>query len=505
MKGTKYFFELFIFIACAFVSHTNAQQLYHEQYRPQIHFAQKEKWMNDPNGMVYYKGVYHLFYQYYPDSTVWGPNHWGHATSKDLVHWHHEPVALHPDSLGLIASGSAVVDQNNTSGFGKNGKTPLVAIYAYINQPLERQNKLAQYQAIAYSLDDGYTWTKYEHNPVVQNPGVKDFRDPKVMWYEPQKKWIMTVAAKDRVMFYSAPDLKNWKKESDFGSDIGAHGGVWECPDLFPLSDNGKRVWVLVVNVNPGGPNKGSATQYFLGDFDGNKFTPSDTTTKWLDYGPDEYAGVTWSNTGDRKIFLGWMSNWLYANVVPTQRWRGAMTIPRGLKLKHVGNTMLVASEPVKELHTIETKPIIVKNLRIAENFDLSQKTGKITIPCRSNINIDTLENFSVTLSNDMNEQVVIGYDKESNLYYIDRTKSGKVDFHKDFAARHTAPRFVNAPQTNLSLIIDVSSVELFADDGLTVMTETFFPNKPYNHINIQANGVHIKRAEYAKMKSIWE
>jgi fructan beta-fructosidase len=202
------------------------RQLYHEDHRPQIHFTPEANWMNDPNGMVYYNGLYHLFYQYYPDSTVWGPNHWGHATSKDLVHWLHQPVALHPDKLGLIASGSAVADVQNTSGFAKNGKAPLVAIYAYINLELEKQNKLAQYQAIAYSLDEGSTWTKYEHNPVVENPGVKDFRDPKVMWYEPEKKWIMTVAAKDRIMFLFSTRFKELEKEKAI---LAAIWRSWRC------------------------------------------------------------------------------------------------------------------------------------------------------------------------------------------------------------------------------------------------------------------------------------
>jgi fructan beta-fructosidase len=507
MKSMKYFFVWSIFITNAFVEYTYAQQLYHEQYRPQIHFTPKSKWMNDPNGMVFYKGVYHLFYQYYPDSTVWGPMHWAHATSTDLIHWQQQAIALYPDSLGYIFSGSAVVDKNNTSGFGKNGKVPLVAIFTH-HDPVGAQagRNDFQNQSLAYSLDEGKTWIKYAGNPVLKNPGIIDFRDPKVMWYEPQKKWVMTLATKDYLTFYSSPDLKNWAKESEFGKETGAHGGVWECPDLFTLSDNGKEVWVLIVNVNPGGPNKGSATQYFLGDFDGNKFTPSDTTTKWLDYGPDEYAGVTWSNTGDRRIFLGWMSNWLYANVVPTERWRSAMTLPRDLKLKHVGSTMLVASKPVSELHTIEAKPIIAENFRVAGNFDLSQKTGKINLPCRLNLNMEVLQNFSVALSNEMNEQVVIGYDKENSQYYIDRTKSGKADFYKGFAAKHMAPRFENVPQADLSLIIDVSSVELFADDGLTVMTEIFFPSKPFNQIHIQSpDGIAIKKLEYAPMNSIWK
>jgi fructan beta-fructosidase len=301
-----------------------------EQYRPQFHFSPKAHWINDPNGMIYYKGTYHLFYQYHPESSVWGPMHWGHTTSKDMVHWEEQPIALYPDSLGYIFSGSAVVDVNNTSGFGKNGQVPLVAIFTHHNPKLEKiKPEQTQYQSLAYSLDEGKTWTKYARNPVLKNPGITDFRDPKVRWYEPKKKWILTLAAKDRVAIYSSPDLKTWSKESDFGSDAGAHGGVWECPDLFPLKHNGKDVWVLIVNINPGGPNKGSAAQYFLGDFDGKNFKAYSKQTKWLDYGTDNYAGVTFSNTGDRTILMGWMNNWQYAREVPTPNWRGATTVPR--------------------------------------------------------------------------------------------------------------------------------------------------------------------------------
>ena len=318
-----------LFIRCNVNSQTNVQAA-KEQHRPQIHFTPKAHWMNDPNGMFYNKGVYHLFFQYYPGASVWGPMHWGHATSKDLMHWQEQPIALYPDSLGYIFSGSAVVDKSNTSGFGKKGQVPIVAIFTHHNMEGEKEKRNDfQNQSIAYSLDDGKTWVKYAGNPVLHNPGIVDFRDPKVMWYEAQKKWIMTLATKDRVTFYSSPNLKEWTKESEFGETLGAHGGVWECPDLFTLYDNGKKVWALTVSINPGGPNKGSATQYFLGDFDGNRFTPLSTETKWIDYGTDDYAGVTWSNTGNRKIFLGWMSNWQYATIVPTNIWRSATTIPR--------------------------------------------------------------------------------------------------------------------------------------------------------------------------------
>ena len=500
----KCIFVIALVAISALAEQSRAQKLYHEPYRLQVHFSPREKWMNDPNGMVYHQGVYHLFYQYYPDSIVWGPNHWGHATSKDMIRWEHQPVALHPDSLGLMASGSAVVDKNNTSGFGKGGRPPLVAIFTHIDLAAKDKNN-NQYQSIAYSLDDGKTWTKYARNPVVKNPGITDFRDPKVMWYEPRKKWIMTVAAKDRVMFYSAPDLKNWTKESDFGKELGAHGGVWECPDLFTLDDNGKKVWVLVASVNPGGPNGGSGTQYFLGDFDGHAFTPLDARTRWLGYGPDEYAGVTWSGTGDRKVLLGWMSNWKYAEVVPASTWRSSMTIPRDLKLRRVGNDILVASQPVAELNKIAFKSTVAENVQVAGSLDLARKTGKLVLPARLDLSLEELKNFSLVLSNGAGEEVVIGYDQGQNQYFIDRTKSGNVDFHQAFAAKHAAPRLTKAPQANISLLIDVSSVELFADDGLSVMTETFFPNQPYDQIHLRTpDSLVIKKMALSRFNSIW-
>ena len=484
-----------------------AQQLYQEQYRPQIHFSPKEKWINDPNGMVYYKGTYHLFFQYYPDSTIWGPMHWGHATSKDLIHWQQLPIALYPDSLGYIFSGSAVIDKNNTSGFGTLSKPAMVAIYTNHDPVGEKAGKNNyQTESIAYSLDEGKTWTKYAKNPVVANPGIRDFRDPKVMWYEPEKKWIMTLATKDRITFYSSPNLKDWKKESDFGKDFGAHGGVWECPDLFSLDDNGKKVWVLLVNLNPGGPNKGSATQYFLGNFDGKNFKPFTTNTKWLDYGPDEYAGVTWSNTGNRKIFIGWMSNWMYANQVPSINWRNAMTIPRELHIKHVGKEMYIVSEPVSEVAKIQSPAISSENFAATKSMDLSSLIKKdITVPCRINLSIAGLHDFSLILSNSSGEKTIIGYDKKMNQYFIDRTLSGKTDFNNEFAAKHTAPRVSNNKNMDLSLLIDASSVELFADNGLSVMTEIFFPGEPYDHIQIETSeNLLFKKLQYTTLESIW-
>jgi fructan beta-fructosidase len=484
----------------------SAQPIYHEKYRPQLHFSPQAHWMNDPNGMVYVNGTYHLFFQYYPDSSVWGPMHWGHAISTDLLHWRQEPIALYPDSLGYIFSGSAVLDKNNTSGFGKAGQPPLVAIFTQHDPIGAKQNRNDyQTQSIAYSLDNGRTWTKYAHNPVIKNPGITDFRDPKVSWYEPAKTWIMTLAVKDKVFFYSSPDLKNWRLNSEFGHDAGAHGGVWECPDLFAIDYQGRAVWVLIVNINPGGPNGGSATQYFLGDFDGKKFTAgtprtprtpgpiaSTAGTRWLDYGPDEYAGVTWSNTGARKIFLGWMSNWLYGQSVPTSPWRSATTLPRQLGLQRVKDSLYLTEQPVKELAKI-TSPLF-------------NNPHHITTPLKLDLSTGSAHSFAISFSNDAGENTTLGYDKDANQYYIDRTHSGLTNFSKDFAGRYTAPRIADSGKITLTIYADASSFELFADGGLTTMTALVFPSHPYTKMEIHsADGSRPESLTLSNLKSIWK
>lgn len=483
---------------CLFLLYAKSQQA--EGHRPQFHFSPKEKWMNDPNGLVYHKGVYHLFYQYYPNSTVWGPMHWGHATSKDLLNWKHQPVALYPDSLGYIFSGSAVVDVNNTAGFGKGA---MVSIFTHHNHKGEQEKRNNfQNQSIAYSLDDGKTWTKYTGNPVLKNPGIVDFRDPKVMWFEKENKWVMTLATKDRITFYSSPDLKNWNKESEFGETLGAHGGVWECPDLFPLTLNGKKVWVLLVSINPGGPNGGSATQYFIGDFDGKTFTPFETETKWIDFGTDNYAGVTFSNTANRRILMGWMNNWQYAQVVPTIKWRGAMTIPRELYLKEVNKKIFLASKPVKEFDKMFVKSTSLSNINIKNSYNLSSKLGAAGSLFQLSLTDIAADDFTIVLSNTKGEELLIGYDKAANQYFIDRSKSGIIDFETGFAKKHVAPRISTNKNISLKLIADVASVELFADDGLTVMTDIFFPKQVYTTITIQSSkAVTIKELRYTGVK----
>ncbi|GGI28717.1 glycoside hydrolase family 32 protein [Pedobacter mendelii] len=459
-----------------------------QDFRPKFHFSPKAHWMNDPNGMIYHNGVYHLFYQYYPNSTKWGPMHWGHATSKDLFQWQEKSIALYPDSLGMIFSGSAVLDENNTAGFGKNA---MVAIFTHHNSEIEKaKTGLHEYQSIAYSTDEGESWKKYKGNPVLPNPGITDFRDPKVMWFEKGKKWVMTLATKDRVTFYSSPDLKDWKKESDFGNNLGAHGGVWECPDLFPLTYNGETKWILMVSINPGGPNGGSATQYFTGSFDGTTFLPDSKKEKWVDYGTDNYAGVTWSNTGKRKIFIGWMNNWQYADLVPTKEWRGATTLPRELGLNKINNEFYLTSIPVKEITPLLTPIGKKKSLSFDKKINLSETVKQLNGCFKLSLTFDASESFSINLGNNKGEKLMVGYDSKLNSYYIDRTEAGISNFEKGFAKKHSAPRISNSQTGKLDLILDAASIEVFADEGITSITDTFFPTSPINKLEISKSGI---------------
>ncbi|HTN21666.1 MAG TPA: glycoside hydrolase family 32 protein [Pelobium sp.] len=498
--------SLYLLIITGCITKKSISTAYKEQYRPQFHFSPPAKWMNDPNGMLFYKGTYHLFYQHYPESNVWGPMHWGHATSTDLVHWKNKPIALFPDSLGYIFSGSAVADMNNTTGFAKKGEVPLIAIFTHHSVELQKEGRNDfENQSLAYSLDDGETWNKYSGNPVLKNPGIKDYRDPKVMWYEAQKKWIMTLATSDHITFYSSTDLKNWTKESEFGRDLGAHGGVWECPDLFPIDFEDEQKWVLLVSVGTGAPNGGSAVQYFIGDFNGKTFTPTDKKTKWIDYGTDNYAGVTWSNTGKRNIFMGWMSNLQYAMVVPTVIWRSAMTTPRELSIKTVGQEFFLTSKPVRELNKVIRKSELSKNVKVLDTLDLTSSFEKSNAQIQLKFNSNQLKDYRIILSNNLNEQLIIGYDQKENQYYIDRRNAGDYSFSKKFGTKQIAPRLSNSDSTDINLLIDLASVEFFSDGGLNVMTSIFFPTKPFSRLQIQsANGIVLQSLTCSSIKRIW-
>ncbi len=635
---------------------------YTEKHRPQYHFSPEANWMNDPNGMVFYEDEYHLFYQYYPDSTVWGPMHWGHAVTTDLVHWEHLPIALYPDEHGLIFSGSAVVDWQNTSGFGDGQKPPLVAIFSYHSMEKERAgDDDFQTQGIAYSHDNGRSWTKYEGNPVIDNPGVRDFRDPKVIWHEETETWIMAVAALDHLKFYGSPNLKEWQLLSEFGKTIGSHDGVWECPDLFPIiADNGKTYWVLIENMNPGNPNGGSGTQYFVGQFNGkefivdpafktllgivpeyvpdgqvfedfengytnwvtegtafgvspaagalknqqvisgykgsalaNSFFNGDESTGtlsskpfqitrnainfligggnhrgrtlialeidgkrvreaegrnaerltwkgwdvsgyngkqavikiidnytgswghinidqimfadevaygektgsvWLDAGRDNYAGVTWSDvpvSDGRRIFMGWMTNWSYAQIVPTEKWRSAMTIPLALDLKLIEGIPRLVGNPVEELKQLREAPIT----SVDDTYLLETGLAELLVSFSSE------EDFELRLSNELEENVRFIYDKAAREFRFDRTQAGGLPFSADFPGLHTVGRISLDEQIELRAFIDHSSIELFLDDGANIFSETFFPTDMYTQLQLTGE---INNSTCYSLAQIW-
>ncbi|MDA9773614.1 glycoside hydrolase family 32 protein [Saprospiraceae bacterium] len=480
--------------------------IYNEKFRPQFHFSPQSKWMNDPNGMVFYKGIYHLFYQYYPEDIVWGPMHWGHAVSEDLIQWEHKPIALYPDSLGYIFSGSTVVDFENTSGFGTTENPPLVAIYTYHDIEGERaKRKDFQTQGIAYSLDNGDSWIKYDANPVIGNKNIKDFRDPKVMWHDESSQWIMTLVAGDHAKFYGSEDLKKWNLLSEFGKDKGAHGGVWECPDLFKIKVKGseEEKWVLFISINPGAPNGGSGTQYFIGDFDGKKFT-AEQKNEWLDYGRDNYAGVTYSNApnGDH-TFIGWMSNWDYAQITPTEIWRSAMTLPRNIELVKEQTGYFLKSYPVSNLKSIS------RELLVEEKIELDKKY-KLTNENFNNLDLVFSAKLSdairLILSNEKGENVVFEVNTVENELWFDRTESGLVAFEPRFAGTVQKQSYQeNENLIEFRFITDESLIEIFIDQGRYIFTNQIFPSMPYTNLEIQGkDGVSISNFSINKLSSIW-
>jgi fructan beta-fructosidase len=513
----------FIILFIVFKINVLAQNLppqYSEHHRPQFHFSPPSMWMNDPNGMVYYAGEYHLFYQYHPQSDKWGPMHWGHAVTRDLIHWEHLPIALEPDSLGYIFSGSVVVDHKNTTGFKTGVDAPLVAMFTYHNMVGEKSGRSDyQYQGIAYSNDKGRTWTKYKGNPVIPNTeGLKDFRDTKVFWYEKTKNWVVILAVADHVRFYNSKDLKTWTLTGTFGKTEGAHGGVWECPDLFQIKIEGTEVrkWVLLQSLGSGAPNGGSGTQYFVGYFNGKTFENENKaeTVLWFDYGRDNYAGVTWSNAPlSRRLFLGWMSNWQYAQEVPTSPWRSAMTLPRELTLKKKDGVTRLYQTVVKEisslfdeknqesLNTSTTK----KEVSFQEK-NITLKSSLNFINLKFNVLDKKTKNIALELSNNKGEKFTFGYDADSNRIFTDRTQSGKTDFSKTFApSRHFAPLPKELGMLHFNIYVDDSSIEIFEKMSGTVMTELFFPTEKFSKLSIKANeNAKLIEGKVVPLKSVW-
>ena len=435
-----------------------------EKFRPQYHHSPAYGWMNDPNGMFYKDGEFHLYYQFNPYGSQWENMTWGHSTTKDLIHWEAQPIAIEPDAIGSIFSGSCVVDKNNTSGFGKG---TIVAFYTSAGQH--------QTQSMAYSTDNGKTFKKYENNPILTSD-IPDFRDPKVFWNPEIQKWNLIRAAGQEMRIYSSPNLKDWTYESSFGKEYGNHDGVWECPDLMKLQVRGtdKQKWMLICNINPGGPFGGSATQYFVGEFDGHKFT-CDTkpeVTKWMDYGKDHYATVTFDNAPDgRKIAIAWMSNWQYANQVPTKQFRSANSIARDLGLYEYQGDIYCSVIPSKE------------------NLALRGKTvKKPTQACE--IVVDMKSATEIVLWNTKGEQVVMSYDGAKHLFKMDRTKTGDNSFSEAFPAETCAPTYGDIKQ--LRIFIDNSSIEAIDADGKMAMTNLVFPSEPYNNIKVKGGKATI-------------
>lgn len=429
-----------------------------EKHRPLYHHTPQYGWMNDPNGMFYKDGVWHLCYQYNPYGSQWENLSWGHSTSTDLINWKAEPTALEPDALGMMFSGCCVVDKNNTAGFGKDA---IIALYTTAGA--------RQTQSLAYSTDGGKTFTKYADNPIITS-NVPDFRDPHVFWNAEAGFWNMILAAGQQMSIYSSKDLKEWKHESDFGAEYGNHVGVWECPDLMKMNVKGtnKDKWMLICNINPGGPFGGSATQYFIGQFDGHKFTCEDepSETKWMDYGKDHYATITFDNAPEgRHVGIAWMSNWQYANQVPTKQYRSANSIVRDFGLFEYKGETYCSITPAKEM-------LAARGARVSQPTEACE------------IVVTVKGDAQIILRNAKGERVVMTYDDEEETFDMDRRRSGNISFSDAFPVVTSSPTYGKVRQ--LRIFVDRCSVEAFDGDGKMCMTNLVFPSTPYDKIIVK-------------------
>lgn len=464
------------------------------KYRPAFHHTPIYGWMNDPNGMFYKDGVWHLYYQYNPYGSKWQNMTWAHSTSTDLVNWKHEPIAIRPDGLGSIFSGSCVVDHNNTAGFGKDA---IIALYTSAGT--------SQMQSLASSTDSGHTFTPYPSNPILTLE--TEARDPNVFWNEKTGEWnlVLAHALEREMLFFTSPDLKRWALQSSFGKGEGEQSGVWECPDLFPLKveGTGETKWVLICNINPGGPFGGSAIQYFIGDWDGKTFTADkDATgnipTKWLDYGKDNYALVSWSDAPEgRRTAIGWMSNWQYAAEVPTMQYRSANTLPREIGLfRGADGNIYASSAPSPEVLALRNKLLTDKS-----NISLGNSAKSFSLPetndglCEIIAEIDAAgcDSVKMALSNKADNKVILTYNAVERKMYFDRTKSGIVDFSESFPVVTASPTFEDNGKITVRMFIDRSSIEMFGNDGRFVMTNLVFPEMPYSCLALSSFGGKAK------------
>ncbi len=451
-------------------------------YRPRFHFTPPQMWLNDPNGLVWYQGEYHLFYQYHPASTIWGPMHWGHAVSRDLVNWQHLPIALFPDEYGMIFSGSAVVDRNDTAGFGREA---LVAVFTYNKDYRENQN-------LAYSTDMGRTWTKYTGNPIIPAPEpLSDFRDPKVFWHEDH--WVMALAAGNKILFFASTNLKDWELTGSFGDGHGSTDGVWETPELFLLPIENEVRWVLTVGVGDGAPAGGSGTQYFIGNFDGKTFTsenPKDTVF-WADYGADYYAPQSWNDEPNgRRLMIGWMNNWQYARVIPATDWRGAFSAIRELSLARTDQGIRLVHNPIPELQILRGEHDHWQGEVIQPGTNLLADVRGSSLEIIAEMSItDSVDRFGFHIRVGENERTTIAYTVEDQKLVVDRARSGEVEFHDAFPRVHSAHLSPLNKKIRLHILVDSSSVEVFANDGLVTFTECIFPSEQSQGLELFAEG----------------
>lgn len=489
---------LFLVIVTTFshsasVAQTTEPAMYHEAFRPQFHFSPVCGWMNDPNGMVYYEGEYHLFYQYHPDDIVWGPMHWGHAVSRDLIQWENLPIALYPDAIGPIWSGSAVVDAQNTSGLVPGGG--LIAIFSYQDQS----------QGIAYSTDKGRTWTMYAGNPVI--PALaKDFRDPKVFWHEATGKWVMIIAAGNQIQLFTSPNLIDWEFASSLSGDI--RGGVWEVPDLFPLDLDGKTYWVMLASVSQMAPAGGGGVRYMIGDFDGTTFTYDRTNFDlWLDYGPDNYAGTTWSDMPDgQRVYIGWMSNWLYANATPTERWRGATTLPRTLRLMQTADGVRLAQQPVDSIAQLRGESLGTwENVALEGELPLDSVQGRL-LEIIAEFRPGSAERFGLDVHAGDNTKTRILFNNPQSKLFISRSDQTATGFIPNFTRAFGSHALtLEDGLLRVHLFVDESSVEVFAQDGLVSISSLSFVNPQHDGVSLFAeNGdAQLNRLEIYALNSL--
>ncbi len=484
----------------------SSEPLRQERYRPAYHYTPLRNFMNDPNGLIYYKGEYHLFHQYNPFGNQWGHMSWNHAVSRDLVHWEYLPVALQEENGVMIFSGSAVADTNNTSGFGTKTNPPLVAIYTGHRVADEMQS-----QCLAYSTDKGRNWTKYAGNPVIG--WERDFRDPKVFWHAPTNKWVMVVtkAVNKKLRFYGSPDLKHWNLLSEFAS-----AGVpvdkkanWECPDLFELpieDESGHRKWILHAGMGNGHIAGGSGGEYFIGEFDGTTFHNDNSPDKilWADWGKDNYAAVSWDGKTGRdgeRFWIGWMSNWQYANDVPTEPWRNALTIPRVLKLRRFPDGLRMVQEPVPQLKTLRgERSTLAKTTISTDKPFILEPSGK-ALEIIAEFEIGTAAEFGVVVRSKSEERTIVGYDTAKSQLFVDRTHSGKANFHAEFAGRHAAPMQVDKKRIKLHIFVDTSSVEVFGNEGETVISALIFPSPDSQGVSLYSKGGNVRLIKWESWK----